>query len=154
MITYGRGGEGKVPLQRAHLLVSLVTNKPCWHQSSIPFITGNTSPPSSKDCCHGLPTICHTHRGVAPGPCFTHIRCLRPLNHQCFYHQIQALSLFLRLGKYRACRPAACNPTSTDNNWLSILHIDSLCSHLASQLPNPLLVTHLICPFIRDTFSD
>ena len=122
-IVYQRSGERCTPL-----LVSLATNEPTWcHFPQSP------SSPGSKDCSHNLPTICHTPWGFPPGPCFGCVRSPYPLNHCYFCCWLQALSLVLRLGKYRAYKPVGCPPTTKDyvsriEIFLTVLEARSLRS--------------------------
>ena len=105
--SFQRGGEGRAPL-----LVSLVTNEPTWRQFPYNWPSPHHHPqrPRSKDGCHVLPAICHTWWwwGVAPGPCFRS-KLPHPLNHWCLCRW--ALSLVLKLDKYRPYRSAGCCPT-------------------------------------------
>ena len=94
----------------AHLLVSLVTNKPTWHQFLL-YMAISPFPARSKDLHHVLPVSHHTWWGVAPGPCFRHVTFQHPLNHWCLCHWHWSLSSVLNLGKYRPCRPMCCSPT-------------------------------------------
>ena len=61
------GCEGCAPL-----LVSLLTNKPSWHQLPPSPVT---SPLTTlrENRCHFLPTACPTQWGVAPGSCSRHV---------------------------------------------------------------------------------
>ena len=70
----------------------------------------HTHPPSKGCCCHVLPAIHQAVRCRSRTLSFQLCNIFHLLNFWCLCHWLWAFSLVLRLGKYRACRPARYSP--------------------------------------------
>lgn len=81
------------------------------HLTPIPPINGNLLLPwfmrtSAMSCPH--PPVCHTGGVLLQGPLS---KVPWPIKCRCLCHCLQALYSVLRLGSYKAYRPAECRPT-------------------------------------------
>lgn len=100
----------------------------------------NCSPPpaSGSEDCRTSCLLPAAHSGeslqdLASDGC---VRNPYPLNHRCLCHWLRDLSLVLKLGEYRPCRPEGCSPTDT-NYHLSLIGwvlIASINKRLISKL--------------------
>ena len=116
-------------VKSTHLLVFLVTSELTWCH----FLLVTTPCPWKQSLLPCLvPAACHTQWGFALGPCFTHMSASYMLNHWWLCCWLQALSLVLRMGNYRAyravgCSPALANPfyspTPLLDNWYPNGHV-------------------------------
>ena len=108
--------------------VSLVTNKPTWHQFPDNWWTA-TLPIPTEVKTDSMPIICCTKslQDLASDFKFPH-----PLNHWCLCYWLWALSSVLKLEKHRVYMPVECSPAELllemkiKNNNLTSEHNHSL----------------------------